>query len=194
VAEIKFEPPKKADTMESLKEELEESQKMVKQLQAQNKQLQKQVAQLSRPQVQPVSQPLFPAPLPPNSAVVHEGVSCDACNAAPLVGARYKCLVCVNYDSCQSCELSRRLPAGPTPHSLSHPMMRLEDSRPWQNSPLVWNKEQYVHQVACSGCHVLPIVGFRYRCQCGQELCEACEIAGKHDLSHVRTKILQPMR
>ncbi len=31
-------------------------------------------------------------------------VSCDGCNMAPLVGQRYRCLTCRNYDLCSACE------------------------------------------------------------------------------------------
>lgn len=35
---------------------------------------------------------------------VHRGVSCDGCHMHPLVGPRYKCLVCPDYDLCKACE------------------------------------------------------------------------------------------
>lgn len=37
--------------------------------------------------------------------VVHYGVTCDNCLMCPMVGFRYKCLVCVNYDLCENCEM-----------------------------------------------------------------------------------------
>lgn len=33
----------------------------------------------------------------------HTNVSCDACGMMPIVGRRFKCLVCANYDHCQAC-------------------------------------------------------------------------------------------
>uniref|UniRef100_A0A1L8EEH7 Putative pb1 domain protein n=1 Tax=Haematobia irritans TaxID=7368 RepID=A0A1L8EEH7_HAEIR len=38
----------------------------------------------------------------PNS--VHIGVECDSCLMCPIVGFRYKCLQCPNFDICQNCE------------------------------------------------------------------------------------------
>lgn len=36
--------------------------------------------------------------------VVHNGVTCDGCGESPIVGVRYKCAVCKNFDYCANCE------------------------------------------------------------------------------------------
>lgn len=50
------------------------------------------------------------------STVLHEGVGCDVCQVMPLVGKRYNCVVCVNYDLCEACMES---------HPADHPILLL---------------------------------------------------------------------
>ena len=38
------------------------------------------------------------------NTVTHSRVECDSCGVAPIVGTRYKCSVCKNFDFCQKCE------------------------------------------------------------------------------------------
>jgi len=35
---------------------------------------------------------------------VHKGFTCDGCNMFPIVGARYHCTVCSDFDLCEACE------------------------------------------------------------------------------------------
>ncbi|XP_070191463.1 dystrophin-like isoform X2 [Littorina saxatilis] len=44
---------------------------------------------------------------------------CNVCKDFPIVGFRYRCLKCFNFDMCQNCFFSGRLVKG---HKLSHPM------------------------------------------------------------------------
>jgi len=34
----------------------------------------------------------------------HKHVACDGCGMSPLIGIRYKCSVCENFDYCEICE------------------------------------------------------------------------------------------
>ncbi|CAG9329706.1 unnamed protein product [Blepharisma stoltei] len=38
------------------------------------------------------------------SEVVHQNVTCDSCGMSPIIGHRYKCSVCQNFDFCGKCE------------------------------------------------------------------------------------------
>ena len=51
--------------------------------------------------------------------VVHHKVKCDSCGAAPIVGIRYKCTVCRNFDFCEVCEAREE-------HG--HPFLKICDS------------------------------------------------------------------
>lgn len=35
--------------------------------------------------------------------MVHHRYVCDGCRAHPIIGARFKCLDCPNYDLCETC-------------------------------------------------------------------------------------------
>merc|ERR1712063_216568 len=35
---------------------------------------------------------------------VHRGIVCDGCNRHPIVGPRFSCTVCPDYDLCGNCE------------------------------------------------------------------------------------------
>lgn len=39
-----------------------------------------------------------------DSHFTHEGYECDGCGVFPIVGTRYKCSVCKNFDFCSRCE------------------------------------------------------------------------------------------
>ena len=40
----------------------------------------------------------------PESQVVHSYVKCDGCGAHPVIGDRYKCTICKDFDYCAACE------------------------------------------------------------------------------------------
>mmetsp|Transcript_9785 Transcript_9785/g.16474 ORF Transcript_9785/g.16474 Transcript_9785/m.16474 type:complete len:99 (+) Transcript_9785:651-947(+) len=56
------------------------------------------------------------APSSDQSKVVHPRVACDGCNMDPILGVRYKCSVCKDFDFCQDCEEKRQ-------HS--HPFLKI---------------------------------------------------------------------
>ncbi len=49
---------------------------------------------------------------------IHDGVKCDGCNLKPIIGTRYNCTVCSNFDLCATCELKDK-------HPKSHPLIKM---------------------------------------------------------------------
>ena len=37
---------------------------------------------------------------------MHDGVACDVCGTSPLVGVRYKCVNCDDFNMCEKCDAS----------------------------------------------------------------------------------------
>jgi len=96
---------------------------------------------------------------------VHRGVTCDSCGASPIVGVRFKCTVCPNFDLCKACEAKGE-------HAPSHPLLQLRATA-----------GETVHEnIQCNTCGVVPIHGPRFKCTvCPNfDLCDACEQKGQH--------------
>ena len=64
-----------------------------------------------------------------NILAVHDNVICDSCNGS-VVGIRYKCSVCPDYDLCESCELKGGI------HDASHPLLKI--TLPLNQSSKTW--------------------------------------------------------
>jgi hypothetical protein len=62
--------------------------------------------------------------LPPTHGVaVHSDVRCDGCGSAAIIGDRWKCLICEEYDLCTACHTSGVVTAG---HDIIHRVLRIE--------------------------------------------------------------------
>ena len=44
-----------------------------------------------------------------DSLAVHHGVLCSECNVTNFAGSRFKCMICSNYDLCDSCFTAGRV-------------------------------------------------------------------------------------
>jgi Ca2+-binding EF-hand superfamily protein len=58
------------------------------------------------------------------TAVVHRGVVCGGCDANPIRGIRYKCLNCLDFDLCPSCESLGR-------HNSTHMLVQIKIPAPF---------------------------------------------------------------
>ncbi|CAF0798916.1 unnamed protein product [Adineta ricciae] len=123
---------------------------------------------------------------------VHTNITCDGCNITPIVGDRYKCFFCPNIDFCQSCKTANKTMHDAN-HSANHPLLYIQDSNEYPKSIYVLNRSDLRHKdIQCNGCMTNPIIGIRYQCSCGMNLCEKCEFIGLHDQTHHRMKITMP--
>ena len=57
--------------------------------------------------------------------VIHFGVTCDQCKKYPIVGIRYKCAVCPNFDYCEECEKKFAAKHNHAFYKIYEPQMRL---------------------------------------------------------------------
>jgi hypothetical protein len=132
------------------------------------------------------------------AAVSHHGITCDQCGASPVVGVRYRCSVCPDFDLCEVC-VGRPEEAAHGDGG-AHLFLRLAGaSAALQRHPQVANRSGVAHEgVWCDLCPGVAtaspgrrgcIIGTRFQCvQCQVDLCEACEASGRHDPSHPRMK------
>jgi len=116
--------------------------------------------------------------------VTHEGVRCAGCHRPSIVGVRYQCCECNNFNLCSKCEEAQVECRG---HSIQHPMLKIK-------VPIV---ARTIHTgVSCDKCGISPIEGTRYKCQiCDNfDLCERCEYTSGHPVNHPLIKAKQPLK
>eukprot|EP01032_Pedospumella_encystans_P022707 gene22707-25721_t len=138
----------------------------------------------------------------------HTGIHCDGCvDDGPLMGVRYRCSTCPDYDLCASCMDLHDKDNTPLPNGNKHPrdhyFLRICRDIGTQPSPAFANRSQWVHQgISCAECHVPTIVGYRYFCTvCAVSFCETCEQKGlpnvrtqNHSLEHSLLKMVPPQQ
>ena len=64
----------------------------------------------------------------PKIEVMHPNIICDNCDCEPIVGVRYKCSVCKDFDLCEKCEAN-------TTHE--HPFLKIRHPSQGVNSRLM---------------------------------------------------------
>jgi len=110
---------------------------------------------------------------------VHSNIRCDICNVYPIVGVRFQCTVCNDFDLCAECE------AKSGSHPIDHPLVKHRHAV----------STAVVHQgVTCDGCEQSPITGVRFKCKIcpDYDLCSACEEKNVHPADHPMLKLKTP--
>lgn len=125
---------------------------------------------------------------------IHTLVSCDGCHMSPLVGKRYKCETCPNFDFCEACYQKEKEKHG---HQFKVVETKVLLKQILEKvSPKPKNSEgKPIHRwVSCNGCGMNPIVGARYKCSvCDNfDYCENCEEIFKNEHNHQFIKISKP--
>lgn len=89
---------------------------------------------------------------------VHYNVTCDGCKSTPVIGRRYRCLECRDFDYCEKCFYKNR-------QIHQHNFNGITQLR-----------EEIHMNTTCDGCHASPIYGSRYRCESCLDFdyCEKC--------------------
>ena len=125
---------------------------------------------------------------------IHRTVTCDGCGVHPLVGIRYKCAVCPNFDFCENCEKSHGMEHGhpmvrmPFPHMLRGIKCNLKEST---KKSLEKNEKIIFEKINCNGCGMKSIEGTRYKCAICKnfDYCEKCLLANIDKHNHPFIKL-----
>jgi hypothetical protein len=132
---------------------------------------------------------------PSTSQESRQQVICSHCEKQ-IVGTRYRCTICANFDLCSSCKsstidfASSNRDSNMMTHKDSHAYFKIDDKiNNVDNYTTIMNRSHMVHVgERCNECEG-PIVGFKYQCiQCQHDMCEECESNGLHDWTHTRLK------
>ena len=101
---------------------------------------------------------------------IHDKYECDGCGMNPIMGKRYRCQTCENFDYCQNCYSSKN-----HEHKLLYASAKKNDEK-----KII---QTIHHNYRCNECNNnIPIKGIRYKCtMCPDfDFCENCEkIKGK---------------
>lgn len=108
---------------------------------------------------------------------IHTFVTCDGCKMSPIIGKRYKCETCPNFDFCEKCFLSKGKNHGHCFKDVKEKDIMKEALKTMTRYMIPQEGKPVHYQVSCSGCGMTHIVGKRFKCnECENfNYCENCE-------------------
>ena len=124
---------------------------------------------------------------------IHWYVTCDGCKMTPLIGKRYKCEVCPNFDYCEKCYEKEK-------EKHKHGFKVVEHFHNYKKFFEEMKKKETkdgkaIHfEYICDGCEMSPIIGNRFKCTVCEDFdyCEACEEKFRNEHKHPFLKIYKP--
>jgi len=104
----------------------------------------------------------------------------------PIVGKRFKCTVCYDFDYCENCKNTKE-------HSHEFKVVQpwVHPQIPNEPEPAPRSDGKFVHRYCkCDGCGEKPLVGIRYKCTvCPNfDFCEKCEASTEHPHNFIKIK------
>ncbi|KAL4507171.1 hypothetical protein ABPG72_001964 [Tetrahymena utriculariae] len=105
-----------------------------------------------------------------NEDILHNYQSCNRCEAEPIWGIRFHCMVCKDFDLCEACvDENTKIHEEEQFHNLQHDMKIIEVPVFADGFP--------VHDRKCQSCFMSPIIGTCFtckQCQGNFNLCQNC--------------------
>ena len=112
---------------------------------------------------------------------IHFGFICDGCGMAPIVGKRYKCEKCPNFDYCEACYEKNKNTHKHGFKTVEKSIFKMVNN---ERRPKREERKEIHFGFVCDGCEMSPIIGKRYKCKGCKDFdyCEKC--FEKNKLSH----------
>ena len=128
-----------------------------------------------------------------NKKEVHWFVTCDGCKMCPLIGKRYKCDVCPNFDFCEGCYKKEKDNHKHSFQTVSRHQFFKQMWEKFKKGETIDGRAIH-HEYICDGCDKGPIIGNRYKCTVCDDFdyCEACEEKFRDQHKHPFLKIYKP--